>query len=135
MSTEKLENYFYREYDAIVGATLSHIYTQSKNKGIIRLVDFDRKNMEHLFVLRIALMVRDIYQLPIEVKGSWWDVFRLNCKVRKNFKKVARIKESAADGINISHFLDGIRAEAENGTYNHSPFAAIYIAYYEGSLN
>lgn len=130
----------FREYDGLVGLTMLNIYTLSKDIRTIRLIDFDRKNKEHLYMLRVALMARDIYQLPIEIEGSWWDIFCLNRKIRKNFKRVKRYKHldeevSQKNGVCVPEVLnlmrpDGIMRLSENFT-----FADIYEEYYEGSLN
>lgn len=133
-----------REYDGLIGLTMLNLFSISKERKAIRLYHFDKKNKEHLYILRVALMARDIYNFPIEVEGSWWNIFYLNWKIKKGFDKVKRYKPIINDtkeelyakgGIPVPELLelmrpDGIKRLGENFT-----FADIYHQYYEGSLN
>lgn len=134
----------FREYDGLVGLTMLNIYTLSKENNVIRLYHFDRKNREHLFLLRVALIARDVYQFPIEVEGSWWDIFRLNWKIHKGFNKVKRYKPIvdsdenklyAKGGICVPEILDFMRPDGKERLGDSFTFADIYTQYYEGSLN
>ena len=49
------------KYDEIINITMVNLYTLTKEKGTIIISDFDRKNKDHLFVIRIALMAKDVY--------------------------------------------------------------------------
>ena len=142
LTTDGSEEELYREYDKIVGKTLLNIYKISSEKEIIRLYHFNRKDKEHLYLLRIALMARDLYQFPIEVEGSYWDIFCLNWKLRKGFDKVKRYKHVTGEGaewlyakggVCVPELIDFMRPEAEEQCGCHFPFRAIYEAYYEGS--
>jgi hypothetical protein len=121
-----------------------NLFSISKENKIIRLHHFNRKNREHLYILRVALMARDVYGFSLEVEGSWWDIFCLNWKIRKGFSKIKRYKPIAGEGEEwlytkggtcVPELLDlmrpdGIRRIGENFT-----FANIYNQYYEGSCN
>lgn len=124
-----------RTYDGLVGLTFVNIYSLSKDIGIIRLINFDRKNKEHLYMLRIALMARDFYQMPIEIKGSWWDIFCVNWKIRKGFNKVKRANWATVKGIWIPEVLDFMRPDGIQRLGERFTFADIYNQYYERSLN
>lgn len=133
MPTEKLEDIVYREYDGLVGLTMLNIYSKSKDDKTIRLVGFDRKNKEHLFILRVALLVRDIYQMPLEIEGSWWNIFCLNWKLRKGFQKVNRYKSPYHFGvIFVPELLALMRPDGTARLGEDFSFADIYEAYYEG---
>jgi hypothetical protein len=134
MPIEKVENEMYRKYDGMVGKTLWNIFVLSRGVQRIRLLKFDRKNQEHLFVLRIALFARDVYGFDIEVESSWWDVFCLNWKLHKSFDKIVRAKTSYT-GIGTDELLDFMRPELENELGAGAKFDQIYNTYYEGSLN
>lgn len=124
----------FREYDGLVSLTMLNLYTLTKDKKKIRLINFDRKDPEHLYLLRVALMARDVYSKPIEIACSWWDIFCLNWKVRKSFEK---IKKSVwgTSGIDVQEILDFMRQDGINRLGNNFTFADIYHHYYEGSLN
>ena len=144
LTMEGWDEQLYREYDAIVANILSKIWEISHEKKIIRLYHFDRKNKEHLLLLRIALIARDLYDFPIQVEGTRWDIFCLNLKLRKNFSRIGRYKHVshghgeewlyAKGGINVPSMLNDMRSEAEQRCGCHFPFRAIYETYYEGSM-
>lgn len=125
----------FREYDGLVNLTLINLYSMSKELGVIRLFDFDPKNKEHLFVLRVAIIARDIYQFPIEVGVNWWNGVKLNRKVSRIFDKVGRIGPNECRGIWVGKMLDFMRPDGINHIGEDFSFADIYEAYYEGSLN
>ena len=127
----------YRDYDEVIAMVLEEIYCRSEKESVIRLYCFNRKNLNHKCVFRIALMARDLFQFPIEVDASWWDIFYLNWKLRKNFSKVKRYKLKTGvndnKGINIPMLIDKYRAIMETSARDFT-FADIYEAYYERKM-
>ena len=144
MPIEKTEDFICREYDGLVGLTLLNIWSISKEKQAIRLYHFDKKNKEHLFILRIALLARDLYDFSLEVEGSRWDIFCLNWKVRKGFKSVKRYKHTLGKNekrlytkgdICVPELLNLMRKDGIMRLGEGFTFVDIYQRYYEGSLN
>lgn len=135
LTTDGSEEETYRHYDELVATTLENIYGMSDD--VIRLYRFDRKNKEHMCILRIALIARDIFQLPIEVDASWWDVARLNWKFRKNFDKVKRFKvklgKNAPKGINVPMLIDKFHTISRHH-FGGADFKIVYEAYYEKEI-
>lgn len=127
----KIEEDMYHKYDIVVSEILAEIINLSVEKKIIRLLDFNRKDKNHLLVLRIALMARDIYHFPVEVNCNWWDRLVLNWKIRKNFKKIGKVPDFCCNGVWVPHVLDLIKIKT-NFVFD---FSDIYDTYYEGSLN
>lgn len=127
----------YRNYDGMVATALETIWELSSEDGVIRLYRFDRKNKEHMCILRIALMARDLYQYPVEVDASWWEVLCLNHQLRKNFDKVKRFRlkvgENDNKSVNVPMMIDGFRAIA-NEHFGCVNFKEIYEAYYERKM-
>lgn len=121
-----------REYDGLVGLTFNNLCAASNDQKIV-LLNFDRKSFEHLYLLRIALLVRDVTNYEIKVDCSWWDLFMLNRKIRKGFKKIKRSKERS--GIDTNWMLDLMRGDGQQRIDKNFTFADIYSQYYEGSLN
>ena len=121
-----------REYDGLVGLTMLNIYSMSKEEQVIRLCDFDRKNKEHLFILRIAYFARDLYHYQIEIDSSWWDLFCLNWQNRKGFNKVKRMKEPFNFNISVPNLLDLMRPDGIQRIGEDFSFADIYEEYYGG---
>ena len=140
LTTDGFEQEIYRAYDEIIALTLMDIVENSKEETVIRLYRFNRKNHDHLCVLRIALIARDLYHFPIEVDASWWDVVCLNWKLRKNFDKVKRYKfkmnKNDSKGINVLMLMDKYRTIITELAFGQDfSFADIYKAYYERSCN
>lgn len=131
MPIHKIEDDMYHKYDVIVSEMLTRIMNISSEKKVIRLLEFNRKDKNHLFVLRIALMARDLYQLPVEIDCGWWDRLILNWKIRKNFKKIGKVPVFCFNGVWVPHVLDLIKIKT-NFVFD---FSDIYDLYYEGSLN
>lgn len=138
LTTDGSEEEIYREYDEIIALVLGEIYQRSEEEGIIRLYRFDRKNLEHMCILRIALIARDLFHFPIEVDASWRDVLCLNWSLRKNFDKVKRYKlkmnSNDGKGINVLMVIDKYHSIIEYGSnFGRFDFTDIYRAYYERS--
>ena len=135
ITTDGSEEETQRHYDELVATTLENIYGMSDD--VIRLYRFDRNNKEHMCILRIALMARDLFQLPIEVDASWWDVVCLNWKLRKNFDKVKRFKvklgKEAPKGINVLMLIDKFHIISRDH-FGGADFRDVYEAYYERKM-
>ena len=127
----------YRHYDGMVATALETIWELSSDDNVVRLYRFDRKNKEHMCILRIALIARDIFQFPIEVDASWWDIVCLNWQLHKNFDKIKRFRlkvgKNDNKGVNVPMMIDGFRAIA-NEHFGCVNFKEIYEAYYERKM-
>ena len=135
LTTDGSEEETYRNYDSMIATVLENIYEMSD--GVIRLYRFDRNNKDHMCVLRIALIARDLFQYPIEVDASWWDVVCLNWKLRKNFDKVKRFKlkhgKDAPKGINVLMLVDKFHTISRT-VFGGVKFKDIYETYYERKM-
>ena len=126
------ENQKFREYDGLVGLTLLNLSNAAAVPQTIRFFGFDRKNKEHLFILRVAYFVRDLYHFEIEIDNSWWDIFCLNWKHHKGFNKVKKMKDNINNGISVPGLLDLMRPDGIQRIGEDFSFADIYEEYYEG---
>lgn len=138
LTTDGTEQEIYREYDEIIAKVLAEIYQRSEKEGVIRLYRFNRKNLEHMCILRIALIARDLFHFPIEVDASWQDVFCLNWQLRKNFDKVKRYKlkmnGNDSKGLNVLMLIDKYHSIIKyECNFGHFDFEDIYYTYYERS--
>ena len=134
MPTNLSENELYRIYDEAVSITLSNLHGLSIPSGKIQLLNFDRKNVEHIYLLRIALMARDVFDLEIEIDASWFDVWYINRKIKKGFRRVKRMTFSNDNAIPAHIVLDYMRDSFEARLGNNFSFGDIYHTYYEGSI-
>jgi hypothetical protein len=133
MPTHTLEDELYHLYDIVVGKTLEALINRSPYHDTIRLSGFDRKNQEHLFILRIALMVRDLYQTPVELAIPWWDGVVINWKIRKGFKKIKIVNRFEPNSIWVPSLIGKIKAEMRSEHDICIHLDNIYNIYYEGS--
>lgn len=137
LTTDGNEEETYRHYDGMIATALENIYELSNQDEIIRLYRFDRNSKEHMCILRIALIARDLFHFPIEIDASWWDVVCLNWQLRKNFARVKRFKfkngKDAPKGINVLMLLDKF-STISNHVFGGVDFKEIYEAYYERKM-
>ena len=123
------------EYDGLVGLTLLNLYNMSVELGVIRLFEFNPKSKEHIYILRLALMARAIYRLPVEVELNRWELFKLNWKLRRGFDPIHKISRGEYCGIWVDKMLESMRPEGIQRLGEDFSFADIYEAYYEGSCD
>lgn len=133
MPTYDLNDELYHLYDTVVGKTINELINRSPYQKTIRLRGFDRKDKEHLFILRIALMVRDLTQVPVEIGCGWWDGVIINWKIRKGFNKIKIVNPGASSGIWVPSLIGKIKAETKTETGICIYLDNIYNVYYEGS--
>jgi hypothetical protein len=124
----------YREYDQLIGLTMFEIIKASKDEGVIRLLNFNPLNKGHIYLLRIALFVRDIHDMPIELDCDSWDVFRINWKMRKGFSKVKKASRFACKGVRSYALTEQIRNIGKERIGEHFLLEDIYNVYYKGSI-
>ena len=137
LTTDGSEEENYRHYDTVIATVLENLYSFSSKEEVIRLYRFDRKNLEHMCILRIALIARDLFDFPVEVEASWWDVVCLNWQLRKDFYKVKRYKlkmtEDDPKGVNVLMLIDKFHDIIKN-LFGDFDFVDIYKAYYERKM-
>ena len=134
MPIHKNEDELYHRYDELIGLTMQEIIKASKDESVIRLLNFNSANKGHIYLLRIALFVRDIYGMPIELDCDSWDVFRINWKIRKGFSKVKKASRFACKGVRSYALTEQIRNVARERIAEHFVLEDIYNAYYKGSI-
>ena len=100
----------------------------------IRLLNFNPVNKGHIYLLRIALFARDIYDMPIELDCDSWDVFRINWKMRKGFSKVKKAHRFACKGVRSYALTEQIRNIGKEQIGEHFLLEDIYNVYYKGSI-
>ena len=135
MPTQFLTEEIYRIYDTAVAKTMENLIDRSPYYDTIRLVGFDKKNKEHLFVLRVALIVRDLYHIPVEIGVHWWEGIAINWKIHKKFGKVKIVNRYATSSIWTPHFVEKIKLETNTEHNCQVRLDHIYDTYYEGSCD
>ena len=120
-------------YDEIINITMINLYTLTKEKGTIIISDFDRKNKDHLFVIRVALMAKDVYGFPLKMRCGFWDWIILNWKMRKLSRFIPRDNVSLPV-VNITKLLEFMYPPIKEYMGENFKFEHIYNQFYEGDL-
>ena len=128
-STEELLD----KYDEVINIIMVNLYTLSKNNKKIVLSGIDRKNRDHLLVLRVALMVKDIYNFPLSLRIGFWDSLILNWKMRKLSRKIPRNNEIGGV-IYVPDLLEFMYIPIRQYLGEHFEFGNIYSAFYGKEL-
>lgn len=120
-------------YDEIINITMVNIYTLTKEKGTIIISDFNRKNRDHLFVIRVALMAKDVYGFPLKMRCGFWDWIILNWKMRKLSRFIPRDNVSLPV-VNITKLLEFMYPPIKEYMGENFKFEHIYNQFYKGDL-
>lgn len=128
--TEELFN----KYDEVINIIMVNLYTLSKDDKKIVLSGLDRKNRDHLLILRVALMAKDIYNYPLSLKIGFWDSLILNWKMRKLSRRVPREKK-LDNGINIPKMVEFMYLPVREYIGEDFKFSNIYNAFYRKELD
>lgn len=121
-------------YDEIINITMVNLYTLTKEKGTIIISDFNRKNRDHLFVIRVALMAKDVYGFPLKMRCGFWDWIILNWKMRKLSRFIPRDNVSLPV-VNIPKLLEFMYPPIKEYMGENFKFEHIYNQFYEGDLS
>lgn len=120
-------------YDEIINITMVNIYTLTKEKGTIIISDFNRKNRDHLFIIRVALMAKDVYGFPLKMRCGFWDWIILNWKMRKLSRFIPRDNVSLPV-VNITKLLEFMYPPIKEYMGENFKFEHIYNQFYKGDL-
>lgn len=133
MTNDMEKDVLYDLYDQAINAVLVNTYTLTKNDGQIILSDINRKDKNHLLILRVALMAKDIYNFPLSIKTNFWQWAMLNWRMRKLTRIVPREKDKEIN-VNIQELIDFMTPVLKQAINEDFEFANIYEAFYEGDL-
>ena len=133
IKTIRVEELF-NKYDEIINITMVNLYTLTKEKGEIIISDFDRKNRDHLFIIRVALMAKDIYGFPLKMRCSFWSWIILNWKMRKLSRFIPRDNQTLPV-VNIRKLLEFMYPPIKEYMGENFEFAHIYNAFYGKELD
>jgi hypothetical protein len=124
----------FNKYDAIINITMVNLYSLSKGKREIILSNIDRKNRDHLFILRVALLAKDIYNFPLKLETDFWNWLVLNWRMRKLSRRVPRVKDSGTL-IDVQNLIDFMYVTFKETIDENFEFAHIYNQFYKGELD
>lgn len=125
-----------RVYDAIISLTTANAKAIAEDRPEKKIIlgNFNRKNKEHLFLIRALMWAESLYGVKYAVNMSWWDYLVLNYRAQKaKLSIIPRTKEKPnvyADWWTNFQRPDGVAQLGLDFTFGN-----IYEEYYEGSLN
>lgn len=123
----------YDKYDQAINVVMVNIYTLTKEKGQIILENIDKNNKDHLLILRVAMIAKDVYNFQLKLKTGFWNWAALNWRMRKLSRFVRRERENDAnvDAKALIEFMTPVLREAIEEDFC---FGNIYDAFYKGEL-
>lgn len=121
------------KYDEVINITMVNLYTLCKDTGTIVLSDLDRKNRDHLFILRVALMAKDVYGFPLKIRTGFWNWLVLNWKMRKLTHRVPRELEPGPS-VSVPGMLEFMYPPVREYLGENFKFEHIYEQFYKGEL-
>lgn len=115
-----------KTYDAMVGACFCNLYTCGKEKKEIILRNFDKNNVNHLFLLEVAKIVKGCLAFDVKLEMPWWKFIKVKDHKKNGIKRIHPNK-NRSEGIDINGFLKFIQE-----AYDESPavWELIYHEYY-----
>lgn len=123
----------YNLYDQAINALMINIYTLTKDKREIVLSDINPKDKNHLLILRVALIAKDVYDFPLKIKTNFWNWLALNWKMRKMSYHIPREKDQE-ENVNIEALIDFMTPALREVINEDFEFCHIYNAFYKGEL-
>lgn len=123
----------YNLYDQAINALMINIYTLTKDKREIVLSDINPKDKNHLLILRVALIAKDVYDFPLKIKTNFWNWLTLNWKMRKMSYHIPREKDQE-ENVNIEALIDFMTPALREVINEDFEFCHIYNAFYKGEL-
>lgn len=123
----------FNKYDEIINITMVNLYTLCKDTKTIVISGIDRKNKDHLFMLRVALLAKDIYNFPLKMRIGLWDWIVLNWRMRKLSRRIPRELESGP-GVNVPELLEFMYPPIKSYMGEDFKFEHIYNQFYKGEL-
>ena len=123
----------YDKYDQAINIVMVNIYTLTKEKCQIILENIDRNNKDHLLILRVAMIAKDVYNFQLKLKTDFWNWVMLNWRMRKLSRFVHRERKSDAnvDAVALIDFMTPALREAIDEEFC---FGDIYNAFFKGEL-
>lgn len=125
----------FNKYDAIINITLVNFYSLGKDKRELILSGIDRKNKDHLYILRTALLAKDVHNFPLKLKAGFWNWLVLNWRLRKLSRHIPREKNFDAESIDAQALIDFMYCGLKETMGEDFKFADIYNAFYKGDLD
>ena len=123
----------YDKYDQAINVVMVNIYTLTKEKGQIILENIDRNNKDHLLILRVAMIAKDIYNFQLKLKTGFWNSVVLNWRMRKLSRFVRRERESDAN-VDVNALIEFMTPALREAIEEDFCFGNIYDAFYKGEL-
>ena len=132
-SSDFNKDILYDKYDQAINVVMVNIYTLTKEKGQIILENIDRNNKDHLLILRVAMIAKDVYNFQLKLKTGFWNWVVLNWRMRTLSRFVRRERESDAN-VDVDALVNFMTPILQEDIGKFFCFEDIYDAFYKGEL-
>ena len=134
-SDDMKKDELYNLYDQAINSLMVNIYTLTKDKKEIILSHIDRKNKNHLLILRVALIAKDVYDFPLKIKTNFWNWLALNWRMRKMSYHIPREKGQEKNiNVNVEALINFMTPALREVINEDFEFCHVYNAFYKGEL-
>ena len=122
----------YALYDKVVATTLTNLMVESIRNGGLVLPNFDKDEVDHLYVFEVALLLSQSIQKEFYIQMglfSYW-IFKLkNWSVRKFFKRYTKKNEIGL--LEMDNILEHMKKEL---WLDDTTYGKIYNEYYKEAV-
>ncbi len=122
----------YKRMDSIVNKTIINIYSLTKNsKEIVISPDFDFNNKNHLYFLKVCLVVQRLYGKEVKIIGHFWETLLWN--IKNNHLKIGHYSKKRGRDINplnTQEILDFMQPALNETLPDGFDFWNIYDSYF-----
>lgn len=124
-STEQLNS-----FDSVSNLIYHNLWSYCKDNKRIVIKNFDFKNKDHLLLLEIALIIRNINDWPIYIQGSWIEAMKWNFKNRKRVEPIQRIRKCECNDCVTPYTVLGHTSRFMESILPGITYGDIYTEYY-----
>lgn len=129
------DNNFYQKIDNICDMAVTNIYTLSKGNQMITFENIDCDRDDHMFLVNIGLIARDIFGWPLYFYGSFWKWVKLFFRTKKENQTYLRYvwpwkRKRIKDTIDPDMFLNFMKPLLDTIEEEKVSYSTIYKIYY-----
>ncbi len=112
-------------YDGIINVAIINFFTLGKETKVLVIENYDKKNLSHKCILKIANIVHNVFGYEIKLKLSPLNFIKFKLKNRKT--EIKRFKKGTGTFVDINKFINDI----EEANKDKGVFREIYKNFYE----
>lgn len=95
-----------KRYNEMCNACLVNVYTISKEQKTIILLNFDPKNIDHLFLYEIAQTAASLFHFDLKIDTSLFSYLKFTVGKKRNCKRILHRKSLISHGVRADMMLE-----------------------------